>query len=248
MHSKGHLQDYASAFGVRDFDGFREHGVFRRFRQYACTIFLPLRGWIKQVRDDIIKWTVDSGATVHCTNNRDIIKHVYPDATIDLIVADNRTIKINVIGDAVVKFASDDGSVHDIVLHNVCYHPNLSNLLSVKQLRRDNFRFVFDDSNYFQCKATCRKFPFRLTNKYGIQTAFSAVLSNALLHSRFGHASPRRLKKLSTRCREFPSTNFTSFFDHDPKTCPGIHCKRRASVSPRMDPFSIKLGPLSLLS
>eukprot|EP00966_Prymnesium_polylepis_P324120 7380212-Prymnesium_polylepis.1 len=163
-----------------------------------------------------IKWTVDSGATVHCTNDRSLITKVYPNESVRLQVADNRVLHITVIGEAKVKMYTSTGKYRDVVLHNVCYHPEISNLLSVRQMKDQGFRFVFDDQCYFQDKDNNDKFNFKFSNKYEVETAFSTVVNHSLLHSRFGHAGPRRLKKLSTRSTNFPSTNFTSFFHHDP--------------------------------
>ena len=166
-----------------------------------------------------IKWTVDSGATVHCTNDRSLITKVYPNESVRLQVADNRVLHITVIGEAKVKMYTSTGKYRDVVLHNVCYHPEISNLLSVRQMKDQGFRFVFDDQCYFQDKDNNDKFNFKFSNKYEVETAFSTVVNHSLLHSRFGHAGPRRLKKLSTRSTNFPSTNFTSFFHHDPTNC-----------------------------
>ena len=86
-------------------------------------------------------------------------------------------------------------------------------------MKDQGFRFVFDNQCYFQDKGNNDKFNFKFSNKYEVETAFSTVVNHSLLHSRFGHAGPRRLKKLSTRSTNFPSTNFTSFFHHDPTNC-----------------------------
>ena len=151
-----------------------------------------------------MRWTVDSGATVHTTNNFNVFTHFYEDQVpIHLQVADNRLITVNKIGNASINIYDETGNKRQIVLHNVCYHPKLSNLLSVRRLRTDsNLKCIFDKRCYLQCTESLAKYFFEYKNKYLIHTIYSAVLNTfSHLHSRFGHASSKRLKKLSTQAR-----------------------------------------------
>ena len=167
-----------------------------------------------------LHWTVDSGATIHCCNDKSILTSIYPDATANLTVANNQTMEIKTIGSATVHFTDTDGKTHPITIHNVCYHPQFSsNLLSVYRLWKDNnLKTVFEDKNYFKDLKTKQKFTFAHCGQYLMNTAYKAILDFNLLHSRFGHCSARRLKKLSSRCEHFPSHDLRSFF-HDPNDC-----------------------------
>ena len=169
-----------------------------------------------------IKWNVDSGATIHCTNDRNLITRVYKDhPPIRLTVANGHKIIVTVVGDALITLIDEDGNKREEIIHNVCYHETFhENLISVARLKRDNeIACVFSKTDFLLCLRTGKAYPFSYKGKYLLETALSAVIKTyEHLHSRFGHCSPRRLKKLSTRSTNFPSHNLKTYF-HDPSEC-----------------------------
>jgi hypothetical protein len=169
-------------------------------------------------------WTVDSGATVHCIGDNSLFCHVYKNhPVINLIVADDRRVRVQMVGAVRIGLVDTKGSTREIIIHNVCYHPDFGdNLLSVRRLREQNgLKCVFDDDNYFECKTAGTRFPFKFKHKYLLRACYAALKAATydVLHSRFGHCSSRRLKRLSTRCKNFPHHDVTNFFEHDPRDC-----------------------------
>ena len=172
-----------------------------------------------------IKWTVDSGATVHCVNDKSLITPYANQEPIRLQMANKHIIKCTYVGDVTLKVLDDHGTIQEMVLHNVCYHPSFSsNLLSVRRLRIDNhMKTVFDDENYFECKRSSFRVRFEDKHGYRLTTVLSAsvVLDYNLLHARFGHTSSKRLKLMKDRAHNFPNCHNLEA-EHDPTECD--HC------------------------
>jgi len=149
-----------------------------------------------------INWIVDSGATITCTNRPDAITMPYENhKNVDVRVADGRTVRALAIGSMVTKLRDEFGTLHSVTLHNVVYHPNFANLLSVRQLWRYNrMRSTFGDKCILYQVDTGVTFPFNYTRGYTTCSAMSAHLTNDQIHSRFGHVSERRLRKLAEIC------------------------------------------------
>ena len=169
-------------------------------------------------------WVVDSGATIHCVNDFSLLSSVYTDADpVHIKVANGRVLRASAVGTARVSLADATGRLHEVVLHNVVYHPAFhDNLLSVRRLWRDNrmsTRFR-GSTNYLKCASTGVKFPFSFSRQYLTHTTLSAAkaIDPKLLHSRFGHCSGRRLGKLETRSRRMPTS--TTPLTHASDNCP----------------------------
>jgi len=156
-------------------------------------------------------WVVDSGASVHCVSDPSMLASVYykhPPVTIK--VADNRTLNAHAVGTAILPLLDNHNRIHHVTLHNVIYHPNFhTNLISVRRLWKDNhIMCLFDPHNYMKDASTGTKFPISFDRQY-ISSHTNTILSTNLIdddiiHSRFAHASARRLDKLATRCIGFP--------------------------------------------
>ena len=164
-------------------------------------------------------WTVDSGATVHCVGDRSLLTSEYSDhAPVNIKVADNRVITAHAVGTALIRMRDSNGKYHEVTLHNVVYHPLLSNLMSVRRLWRDNHIAArFGDHNVLKCKHSGAKFNFEYATSYTTQTAHTVKLDDDVLHSRFGHVSSRRLNKLRERSINFPRAHGS--LNHDPSSC-----------------------------
>lgn len=189
-------------------------------------------------------WVVDSGATIHCVNDFSLLTSVYTDHDpVNIKVADKRTLRAHAVGTAIVNMTDRNGKTHQLTLHNVVYHPSFhTNLLSVRRLWKDNrISTVFKSKNYLKCMHTHAKFPFSYHKSYCTHTACATTASKSLdadlLHSRFGHCSMRRLRKLIDRSSRAPTC---AHYDHDPHDCDACkaggsrrkpHSKRRAPTS-----------------
>ena len=98
-------------------------------------------------------YVVDSGATLHCINDIslfDSIDHDHP--PVKLRVANGKILVAHAVGTVKLKLQQPDGSITEVLLHNVVFHPDFShNLLSVRRLWRDNrIETRFGERNYFK--------------------------------------------------------------------------------------------------
>ena len=181
-------------------------------------------------------WVIDSGASVHCISDPSLLTSVYYKHPPVLIkVADNRTLHAHAVGTAILPLVDQHNRTHNITLHNVIYHPNFhTNLISVRRLWRDNnIMCRFDPHNYMQDASSGARFPIAFDRQY-VSSHVSYVSSlrtidSDILHSRFAHASERRLSKLATRCIGFPNHDKIT---HEPTSCDA--CNAGAS---RRHPF-----------
>ena len=80
------------------------------------------------------KWLIDSGASSHMTNNKDLlIDYKAMDETENVALGDGRVVKAHGYGNVYMKMKFDKRSSKKGVLYNVLYVPNLtSNLFSVR--------------------------------------------------------------------------------------------------------------------
>ena len=176
----------------------------------------------KRRRQNHISYVVDSGATLHCINDYNLfesIDHNHP--PVKLRVANGKTIVAQAVGTAKLRLQRDDGSTHEILLHNVVYHPDFShNLLSVRRLWKDSkVKTHFGATNYFRDTATRSKFHFHFNSSFEAQSILSVQdfdAQSSLLHSRFGHCGEKRLRRAITRSINFPKHGDLK---HDPTNC-----------------------------
>ena len=85
------------------------------------------------------KFTVDSGATVHCVGDKKLFDNTYKGAKVNLRVADNRVVVSHAVGDVTIRMMDDSGVFSEVTLHSVVYHPHFKdNLLSVHRLWNDS--------------------------------------------------------------------------------------------------------------
>ena len=168
-------------------------------------------------------YVVDSGATLHCINDIslfDSIDHDHP--PVKLRVANGKILVAHAVGTVKLKLQQPDGSITEVLLHNVVFHPDFShNLLSVRRLWRDNrIKTRFGERNYFKEVSTQKRFYFQYSSEFKVQSACAVSghrgITPDVLHSRFGHCGARRLRQSVTRSANFPRHES---LDHDPTDC-----------------------------
>ena len=170
------------------------------------------------------RYTVDSGASVHCINDKSMFDSIYEHhPTVRITVANRQVIEAEAVGTATLQVKNAQGVYKSITLHNVVYHPSFSeNLLSVSRLWKDNrIATSFTDKCRLRDMVTGDKFAFEpLKHQYETPVLRAKVhLDPHLIHSRFGHCSERRLNKLRDRCINFPAFPHEKSIIHDPSTC-----------------------------
>ena len=175
-------------------------------------------------------FTVDSGATIHCINDPSLFKHFStPKHAVRIVTANSGVIYAEAIGTVEVILHDTNGIERTITLHNVAYSPHFhTNLISVRRLWRDSgMKTRFGGSNYFKCiheHFRCKfdfKHEFTVESVYYTHSTRPRSISPELLHSRFGHASPRRLKLLMDRTHGCPKHDNTiqDTLSHDCDAC-----------------------------
>ena len=169
------------------------------------------------------RYTVDSGASVHCINDASLFDTVYDShPQVRITVANKQVIHTEKVGTVKLRMIDQQGKLGEVTLHNVCYHPNFTeNLLSVSRLWKDNrIATLFSSKNIFVDMVTGDRYRFEHShNSYQTPILRAKVeLDPHLLHSRFGHCSERRLNKLRDRSINFPHHGDGRLY-HDPTTC-----------------------------
>jgi hypothetical protein len=86
------------------------------------------------------KWLHDSGASLHCCNDKSLFRSITDhDPSIKLHVADARTVKVEFIGTVVLQLRNQHGKLEQLLLQNVAYVPSFDkNILSVSRLWHEN--------------------------------------------------------------------------------------------------------------
>ena len=86
------------------------------------------------------RWLIDSGASVHCVNNKSMLKSVYKDRHRTVIqTADKSKVKVHAVGSCEITLIDVHNRPRVYTLHNVVYHPSFPiNLLSSSSLLKHN--------------------------------------------------------------------------------------------------------------
>ena len=174
-------------------------------------------------------FTVDSGATIYCINDPSLFKHfTTPKQPIRIVTANKGAIYAEAVGTVEITLLDDRGYEQTITLHNVAYSPHFhTNLISVRRLWRDSgIKTRFGSRNYFKSVHDHYRCEFDFRHEFTVQSAHYTtsrpqLISPELLHSRFGHASPRRLKLLLQRTHGCPQ-HYDTIHDtisHDCDAC-----------------------------
>ena len=98
------------------------------------------------------RFTVDSGATIHCINDPSLFTYSYtPSRSIVVSTANGQRITATLVGDVDIQLLDHNGCLRTITLHNCVYSPHFqSNLISVRRLWKDSrIKTRFGDSNFF---------------------------------------------------------------------------------------------------
>jgi len=140
-------------------------------------------------------WVMDSGATSHMSSNDGILLSRLPSPPSSIMVSNGQSIPVLSRGTSRLQLA--DRSFH---LDNVLVAPQLSrNLLSVRQLTRDNNCSIEFDASGFSVKDLQTKMVLLRCNSNGDlytiphhmpSRCHVAVVSPELWHSRLGHPAP----------------------------------------------------------
>ena len=175
-------------------------------------------------------FTVDSGATIHCINDASLFKHfTTPKHSVRIVTANNGVIYAEAIGTVEVVLLDANGHEQTITLHNVAYSPHFhTNLISVRRLWRDSgIKTRFGARNYFKSVHDHFRCEFDFRREFTVESVHYTTsqrpqhISPEVLHSRFGHASPRRLKLLLERTKGCPQHHGTihDTISHDCDAC-----------------------------
>ena len=182
-----------------------------------CYVFDPdyhskrakLRG--RAARATCTDFVVDSGATLHCINDKSMFETVYTDQQrVTIKVADGKTIEATAVGTVRLKLLNTNGQEKEYLLHNVVYSPFFSaNLLSVRRLWKDHhIKTTFAGRNRFKDKTTGDIFNFSFDGEFKLaHQAFATKreVPSEIVHQRFGHCRQRRLDQMKTRSQNFPN-------------------------------------------
>ena len=170
---------------------------------------------------------VDSGASIHCINDKSMFVSLDCTKHVNIRVADDRVIVGEGVGTCEITLKDQNGKSHVELLHNCVYSPAFAtNLISTRRLWKDNrISSHFAGLNYLKCHGTTRKyyFDYEIGSGYTLHpracvTSHTSV-DPSILHSRFNHSSSRRIKKLLSRCSGLDS-NIKIDHTHDHHDCP----------------------------
>ena len=174
-------------------------------------------------------FTVDSGATIHCINDASLFTHfTTPKRSVRIVTANAGSIYAEAVGTVTMTLLDVNGHERIITLHNVAYSPHFhTNLISVRRLWRDSgIKTRFGGTNYFKSVHDHYRCEFDFHREFTVQSVhYSSTrpqhISPEVLHSRFGHASPRRLKLLMQHTHGCPQHHNTihDSISHDCDAC-----------------------------
>ena len=175
-------------------------------------------------------FTVDSGATIHCIRDASLFKYfTTPKHPVRIVTANNSVIYAEAVGTVEITLLDANGQEQTITLHNVAYSPHFhTNLISVRRLWRDSgIKTRFGSHNYFKSVHDHWRCEFDFRREFVVESVHYTTsprpqqVSPEVLHSRFGHASPRRLKLLLERTKGCPHHHGTihDTISHDCDAC-----------------------------
>ncbi|KAL1530689.1 hypothetical protein AB1Y20_001588 [Prymnesium parvum] len=154
-------------------------------------------------RIDPNAFILDTGATIHCVNDKSLFESIDENKNeIKVTVANGEKLNITTQGSIRISLVDTRGKAHSYLLHNVCYHPRFKeNLISVGRLWDDtkiqctfgSECILHDTLNGFKYDATRdekRHYRVALTED-STPSPFAWTL-----HNRLGHCSVRRIKLL----------------------------------------------------
>lgn len=143
-------------------------------------------------------WYIDSGATSHMTNNKDLLEQLCSKEVENIKIADGRSVKCNAEGSFITQ---------DFRLDNVLYVPELdSNLISVSALSEAGFEINFKRNVCEIYKSDAKIMTIKCLNGlYKVQPkSYAQFVSNGnvqrecihVWHRRFGHRNYVDLKRM----------------------------------------------------
>ena len=142
-------------------------------------------------------WIIDSGASAHMCNNAEKLINIRDPIKQNIIVADNKKIKVECIGDYVQKVVVNNVE-NTIIIKNVQCVPELCvNLLSVSQMIKNDHSVVFNKKGCvifnkdkkLIASGTLENDLFKLDTAKNDDRAYSVKNDSVLWHRRMGHVS-----------------------------------------------------------
>ena len=155
------------------------------------------------------EWLVDSGATSHMCNNRNLFKQVRDlDSAETITLGDGRNLEVKSVGTVELEMLLPDGSSRSCSLQKVLYVPELAyNLVSVSRATEARKRVTFskngcefsNEHGQITAFATKQSSLYHLELCRKSQESVYAVQKESkerLWHRRFGHLNEQSLQKL----------------------------------------------------
>lgn len=149
-------------------------------------------------------WFIDSGASAHMTNNRDLLMNIRPVHAGDVTVADYTRLKVECSGDVKLN-CTVNGKMFVITVTDVLYVPGLcTNLLSVSQMVDKGLTVKFAKDNCSVIDVNCRVIGkavlvngmFKMNQVISTALMANSNINQLLWHRRLGHIGQSSLVKL----------------------------------------------------
>lgn len=158
-------------------------------------------------------WFIDSGATAHMTNRRDMMQNERRIEKRNILIANKEKLSVETMGDVKINLLIDEGQ-SECLIKNVYYVPNLcTSLLSVNQLNKQGYTVVFErngcrviNKNKIVAKAELVDNMYRLctskSEKVFLSNEEKKEESAYTWHRRLGHIGFGNMKFLKESCED----------------------------------------------
>lgn len=153
-------------------------------------------------------WYVDSGASSHMTNRKDLLQNLRTVDRKEILVANKEKLEVNLIGDVKLYLKLNDETVI-CTIKNVLYVPKLcTSLLSVTQLNKQGYSVLFEQgechitnsNGELMAIANLKESMYKLminTEEFVFVTSEQERAENAIIwHRRLGHIGFGKIKFL----------------------------------------------------
>jgi len=150
-------------------------------------------------------WIVDSGATSHMTNNRNLFTTFQSCDGENVCVGDGHTLTVEGKGKVNISFKLKNNNVQKLQLNDVLYIPEISyNLLSISKSTEKGIKTNFAENeccfmNFENKVIAIAKKENNLYKLCNIVDEKTYVTSNETWHRRLGHINSERMKDMSIK-------------------------------------------------
>lgn len=158
-------------------------------------------------QNDNTAWFIDSGATAHMTNRRELVCDMRRSNSATVTVANSTTLRVE--GEGYVKLLTDSA---DVKIHKVLYVPDIcANLLSVSAMVSMGLRLEFNSSGckilneqgVIQATATNINGMYRVNVCERASMASGSLVKQSgdtmLWHRRLGHAGSEAMRRMNAK-------------------------------------------------